>query len=126
MVQKVVPLCRDAPKPWRKFGRAHLSGAFEHVCSDTGLGANAYGMVLSNLLDEFLFRQGLGMVIDLKPLLLKSFYGALADIFEEEQTEFASCEWTQHARAENAVIGLGCRCLVVDQLLAETGVQIAG
>ena len=107
------------------FERAHLSSVFEHVCSDTGLGANAYGMILSNLLDKFLFRQGLGVVIDLKALLLKSLYGALADIFEEEQTEFASCKWTQHALADNAVIGLGCWCLVVDQLLAK-GVQIAG
>jgi len=43
-------------------------------------------MILSNLLDKFLFGPGLGMMIDLKALLLKLFYGPLADIFEEEET----------------------------------------
>jgi hypothetical protein len=51
-------------------------------------------MVLSNFLDKFVFGPGLGLMIDLEALLLKSFYGAWADIFEEEQTEFTSCEWT--------------------------------
>jgi len=51
-------------------------------------------MVLSNFLDKLLFGPGFGMMIDLEALLLKGFYGALADIFKEEQTEFTSCKRT--------------------------------
>jgi len=84
-------------------------------------------MVLSDILEEVIFGPGLGMVIDLKALLLEGLYGPLADIFEEEQTEFTSCEWAQHAWSENVVVGLGRRQLVdrVLALAAKARVQIA-
>jgi hypothetical protein len=110
------------------FAKTHLRGGFEHLCGETGLGANANSMVLSDLLEEFIFRPGLGVVIDLKALLPERLDGALADIFEEEQAEFTSCEWAQHAWLEHVVGGLGRRDLVDRELAlaAEARVQIAG
>ena len=88
-------------------GETHLGGGFEHLCGETGLGANTDSMVVSNLLEKFLFRQGLGVMIDLKTLLLKRLDGLLADIFEEEETEVTRCKWVQCAWPEVVVVGLG-------------------
>jgi len=108
--------------------KTHFGGSFEDLGSETGLGSNANSMVLSDLLEELVFRPSFGIMVDLKALLLKSLYGALADIFEKEQTEFTSCKWTQYTWLEDVVVGLGGRDLVdrVLALAAEPGVQIAG
>ena len=74
-------------------------------------------MVLSDLLQEFVFGPGLGVVINLEALLLEGLHGPLADIFEEEQAEFTSSEWAEHARLEDVVVGKGRRDLV-DRVLA--------
>ena len=84
-------------------------------------------MVLSDLLEEFIFRPGLGRVIHLKALLLEGLYGALADIFEKEHVEIPSREWAQHAWLDDVVVGLRRRDLVdrVLALAAKARVQIA-
>ena len=68
-------------------GDAHLCRSFEHPLRDSGLAANADGVICANLADKLVFRHGLGIVVNLPSLFPEPGDGIETDVLQNQEPE---------------------------------------
>lgn len=65
----------------------HLCRSFEHPLCDSGLAANADGVICANLANKLILRHGLRVVVNMPSLFLELGDSIETDVFQNQEPE---------------------------------------